>query len=596
MRCSCFSFQGKCVKFYCAPDRIIQDGKCVHVVEEVSDLSYLLLFSLQLVDNDTIERREIEFRPYFLCMTILKNIRDRFHIVGIEHPLFSDCTVNTKFCESQSLNVSSNDEYTSDKLWIIPNNTTVNIQMIVFETQTNKLTLFEDILIDTFEEEFMVNGSKFCNYTNYESVEWASGCTQGYEFMSSEARQQAVKLKRVHRCLMVDRLVKDDLVLDDKNNILLIHNSDIKVSHTDFEVYKNDGQIHARICYKALPLEIGTNLYQNSPTQFPKSVMEQTYNIFSSTCTGLSMLGLLITFITYCLFKDLRTVPGKNNMHLSFCLLVGQAGLQYSLSLSGLYDSLQCKITGILIHYFWLATFCAMNVCSYHMYQVFFARSMHVNPTPQQKLRRALKYALFIYFVPFFTVFAVVLGNVLQSGFQNVGYGVSICFIDQFYVLIASFIAPTGMITTVNIVFYCLTFYRLRVAPTLRSTNQNRQDLVIYAKLCSITGIMWPLVFADALLELSVFSFLATFANAFQGVFMFLSFVCNRRVFGMYKALAGKEPDSPVLSFPNSTRSTDKSVKSQSERPVSNLSYSDIQDGVLSSPACSDIQDRTDPQ
>ena len=50
-----------------------------------------------------------------------------------------------------------------------------------------------------------------------------------------------------------------------------------------------------------------------------------------------------------------------------------------------------------------------------------------------------------------------------------------------------------------------------------------------------VTGVAWPLMFIDAVLPLTVFSFIATFANALQGVFIFFAFICNKKVLGLYK-------------------------------------------------------------
>ncbi|KAK3589600.1 hypothetical protein CHS0354_043061 [Potamilus streckersoni] len=76
--------------------------------------------------------------------------------------------------------------------------------------------------------------------------------------------------------------------------------------------------------------------------------------------------------------------------------------------------------------------------------------------------------------------------------------------------------------------------YQIRSSPSIPSNSRNKRNFCMYVKLSTIAGIAWLFQIIDGLLELSVFSFFVTFANALQGMFIFVSYICNRRVWKLY--------------------------------------------------------------
>jgi hypothetical protein len=245
------------------------------------------------------------------------------------------------------------------------------------------------------------------------------------------------------------------------------------------------------------------------------------------------------------MLKVLRTVPGRNNMNLAFCLLLAQASLQFpheSPSSDSSGPTIQCQAVGVCSHYFWLATFFALNICSFHMYKVFSGRLML---TQSQTKSVFPKYTIYVYGSPFLIILAVLSVNMAARGIT--GYGLYRCFLDDLYYVIATFVLPSCLIFVSNTIFYVKTFYIIYNSPTLRCNLEERSTLAIYVKLCTLTGMAWPLLFIDALFPLSVFSFIATFTNAMQGFFIFISFTCNRRVLNLYKrSLSGQQETNTV--------------------------------------------------
>ncbi|CAC5404828.1 unnamed protein product [Mytilus coruscus] len=62
-----------------------------------------------------------------------------------------------------------------------------------------------------------------------------------------------------------------------------------------------------------------------------KPSVKDVWEIIQMTCTCTSLVGLVMTFTTYCAFPILRTLPGKNNICLVFAMFHGHALIQFIL-------------------------------------------------------------------------------------------------------------------------------------------------------------------------------------------------------------------------------------------------------------------------
>ena len=235
--------------------------------------------------------------------------------------------------------------------------------------------------------------------------------------------------------------------------------------------------------------------------------------IFSFVCTCFSLICLAITFVTYSLFKCIRTLPGINNMNLTLTLFGVQIFTQFGLWLKE--HEGRCIILGVITHYFWLCTFCAMNICSFHVFKVF-TSLMH---TPQNQNKLAiLKYCLYVYVMPVAVILTYIVVRVSLDGPQHLGYGGSVCFLSQLIPVVIVLISPAIVIIIANFVFSGFAYRRICSSPRVQS-NLDTNDFKIYVKLLTVTGVAWPLIFIDSVLPITVFSFVVTFANALQGVY-----------------------------------------------------------------------------
>ncbi|WAQ97230.1 hypothetical protein MAR_029920, partial [Mya arenaria] len=65
--------------------------------------------------------------------------------------------------------------------------------------------------------------------------------------------------------------------------------------------------------------------------------------------------------------------------------------------------------------------------------------------------------------------------------------------------------------------------------PVQKNVKKERNDLEIFVKLSTITGMTWIFGLINSVTQISFFSYLFIVLNACQGVFLFFAFICNRR-------------------------------------------------------------------
>ncbi|XP_052063041.1 adhesion G protein-coupled receptor E2-like [Mytilus californianus] len=254
------------------------------------------------------------------------------------------------------------------------------------------------------------------------------------------------------------------------------------------------------------------------------------WNIVAMVFTCISLLCLFLTFLTYCIFPSLRTLPGKNNMCLVFAIFCAQ--LLFQFVELGTKSDIGCKIIGVLIHYFWLVTFGCLSVCSFHMYRVFTSKTgIRISETS-----RLVNNIIYSYGTP-----AIIVSlNIIVTSFSSVtsiGYGSRICFLDQPIAYVVTFAVPISLVCCTNIFFFIATTYKIAKRPKLKNDSQmnlNQIQFTVYAKLFSITGITWIFQIIDSFIPVSAFSTIVSLLNALQGVFIFVSYVCNKRVLSLY--------------------------------------------------------------
>ncbi|GFO38053.1 myosin-10 [Plakobranchus ocellatus] len=315
--------------------------------------------------------------------------------------------------------------------------------------------------------------------------------------------------------------------------------------------------------------------------------------VTSYLCLGTSAVCLAFTLLTYYLFPCLRSLPGKSTM----CLVTALLQTIILFFVGGFLEesSLACQIVGVLTHFFLLSAFMWMLVCTVHMYSVFSNIMVHTSTTIYEGINRFAFYMMLSTFVPGLIVTSTISANyfLYDSSYSyraeepphkynsdpeeidteffsctsnntvRIGYGHGICYLSNKMSLLLAGALPIAFLCVTNLIIFILTLLALRRLSDHEKTarREARDHLLIYLKLSTLTGINWLPCTAAAFVSSSFvwYSFLilcglqelfekATSLKSlhviiishvnyicFQGLYIFISFVCNKRVLNLYK-------------------------------------------------------------
>ncbi|KAH9514435.1 hypothetical protein Btru_025251 [Bulinus truncatus] len=265
-----------------------------------------------------------------------------------------------------------------------------------------------------------------------------------------------------------------------------------------------------------------------------KGPMNDILEFVTFLSLGVSMCCLLITFLTYICIAALRNVAGVHNMFLSGSLMCAQALILVSYKL--MKPSTECTVIGVVTHFFWLFKFSSTLVCCLHMYRVFSAQTPASSFYSATGRRRSLlvRCAAFTLSVPTLTVLGVIVFHLVATRMKSIGYGDSRCYLDSPKAVGITLAGPALLISACNLIFFALTVRAIRKVTRMVDSAQIHKDhhdnLYVYAKLSTMTGAFWTLSILAENLDVDILRFIAIVINGLQGVFVFISYTCNKRV------------------------------------------------------------------
>ncbi|XP_046565834.1 adhesion G-protein coupled receptor G2-like [Haliotis rubra] len=289
--------------------------------------------------------------------------------------------------------------------------------------------------------------------------------------------------------------------------------------------------------------------------------------VLRNICLVSSQGFLLLTFILHCFFSSLRNLPGVILMFLSASLFLAHATFFFGSDEA--HNRTSSLAIGIVIHFFWLASFCWLNISSFHTFRVFkdvFAsRSFESN-----KKTIILKYCIFGYGTPAVVIAATITENYFVSGSESFGYAdtSNFCFISNGTKSIVGLLVPAGATILVSFTLFILTVvYLCRASANRRKVgNGDKWNILMYIKLSSITGFAWVFGFLQMVDRSSqVFSYLFICLTGAQGVFIFLAFMANKRTFLLVKHACRKQIKNGRCSRKSSDIDTKRHVTSDVE-------------------------------
>ena len=270
----------------------------------------------------------------------------------------------------------------------------------------------------------------------------------------------------------------------------------------------------------------------NTTEKITKSDTNHPLRNLTLICFSVSILFLLILLVTYCIFDELRTLPGLNLMSLAVSMLLSQ--LIWLIGTANFMKTRTCEVLGIIEHYLFLVAFMAMSVISYHSCIVFsrpFGRSPH-NASPA--LTKILKYTSVAWISP--AIFIVVCVTLDQTKASFDIYGTT-CWLSTRKAVLYLFILPAAVITLFNIITFTKTALTLCYNKDTEILRTNRkQNLIACIKLATLVAFPWLFAFFGAIFpDIEAFEYLFVVFACLQGFYMGVAFVCNKKTLQLYK-------------------------------------------------------------
>ncbi|CAG9561723.1 unnamed protein product [Danaus chrysippus] len=288
----------------------------------------------------------------------------------------------------------------------------------------------------------------------------------------------------------------------------------------------------------------------------------------------ISSVFLVAVFLVYAILPELQNLAGLVLMAYVFSL--GAAFIILAcLQLIGM-DVLSCIVLTGMCYFFFLSTFCWMNIMSYDIWWTFRgyakARTIH-----RKGVRfKFIMYCLYAYGVP--TLMTIGLMTVNSMDLRHYPWIITPqipkfgCFIEGGQKFVYLYI-PMLVLILCNWMFYLMTAFNIwrlvRGTAILNSTHRSQKNrLMVYLKISVIMGINWLLEVVSFLTpKLTIWLYTDAY-NVLMGLAIFLIFVWKRKIYRKLKARLTPSPIVPKLHH-SSTSSTLESSLGQETSTVS---------------------------
>ena len=259
-----------------------------------------------------------------------------------------------------------------------------------------------------------------------------------------------------------------------------------------------------------------------------KAADSTVQNILTLIGNTLSMTCLVATMTTYCMFKEIRTRPGKCIMNLCGALFFAQLSFQMSRTFMSYREV--CVAVAVFQHYTWLVAFLWMNVLAYDTSCTFAYLKQSNDVRDTSRLRCFAVYAWGLPAVFVAVCLGIDFGTKLPFSYGNK----NICWISGHRAIEYYFATPLAAVITANVVLFVRTVVALRramsTASRARPQKQQRRMFVIYIRMTSLMGFTWLFGYLAMIDVLHFLSYPFIVCNTCQGVFICVSLMATPTV------------------------------------------------------------------
>ena len=171
-----------------------------------------------------------------------------------------------------------------------------------------------------------------------------------------------------------------------------------------------------------------------------------------------------------------------------------------------------------------------MNVISFTVCKTFCASFDNV----KNNRKHFALYSLYVWVSSLIIITIGALMDEMTLWMYRPQYGEGICWITNNKGLIVFFLVPLAIIILSNSVFFSLSVRSICVTKRKSAEllqNRSNCDILIYIKLSTIMGLTWVFGYVATWVQNQVFWDLFVVFNGLQGLFIFCSFVLNKKVY-----------------------------------------------------------------
>lgn len=315
-------------------------------------------------------------------------------------------------------------------------------------------------------------------------------------------------------------------------------------------------------------------------------LFESSAEKFSNAMGWISLVGLGISFIclilhltAFALVSELQNLSGKNLACLCSSLLAAYSC--FILGIFGEEGKTECVVLASLMYYFFLASFCWMNVMAFDVWRTLRLATSELRVSAGEQWSKFIVYSIYAWTLPAVGLTALLAIDLLEPSNIPEDYlpqiGQRLCWFGQRKALLIFFAAPLTVIMIMNV--FCFIMAAKMIAKTSHSTAKfstsqtQKSHFKLYTKLALLMGLAWISGITAGYLQEEILWYVFIVFNTLQGAFIFIAFTCKRKVFDSLSCTRAllRRINRPVSSARRNLESRDSNNSQISHSSVAHL-------------------------
>ena len=432
-----------------------------------------------------------------------------------------------------------------------------------------------------------VNGDTQIIHTETVSINVTTSCPDGEVFNPVDQRCRTTicpELRHGESCTIGHTFIGPSNSMSNSTNSSLCDGALLHLEETEFELLPDNttlrfrGEIYDIVGYinNSLPI-ICTDFTQNGTHEINVTITTNSYSypealyIVTYISSSLSVIGCAFVLLTYSIFKELRTLPGKILMNLAAAILGTCVILLIGITKFDLADKV-CHTTAILLQWLVLCQFSWMTIMSFESTRSLL-RGSRLKPVQAPKIKNQifLLYMLIGWGLPTIITGVTVIIN-YTTGYIEYGED-GFCWIGHVASFYIVFLAPVALSVLLNFIALSITTYLLFKASTKLEKKQNNIFYIrIYLSVFSITGLTWTVGFVAILARGEWAWYLFIILTSTQGFAICMAFLFTKKVGSLYKEFFLP----PISSFGSSSKKSIEVTPARKEEKVGTTSSKSV--------------------